>query len=633
MPPGFTPSQPTLVPAADRGWRIAGAIYCTLMLGIHIAAGLNCGGIVDFWRDMYWATQIAQGQHFPLSGPPIYELFELGPWWFYLLALPIRLFGSVTAASVLVQMLAAAKYFLARYIGTRWVDARFGFVFAVGIGVAGWSTIAMMFPSHPALVETTILLLALATRRCWVDFSVANALLFGLAAAACIHAHPTAVTYPIVAGVVLLYRHRSVKACALLALAVGVVLLSLLPPWLDSSMAPAGMARPLTKYADHDLGIEPWFRFLPLIRALFIDGAWSGLLLRTPMSQPLAQIALAIYCLCLAFAISGIFLLRSRRSELHRWALAALLMMTAQTIFLVAVRAKTTMWMIPSALPPVALIIAIGWYGLLESGSFALRSAGRVALALYVVLALAPFYAFLGKVDTLRSMAHVNSYTDIGKWGNSYTEVPVTFVPVRQMDRIGALLCAPTVLHASLAWITEHSLSVPARLACGHQPDLRFGGVEGGGRHLAGISKRAARQIGIAPDRIAAGLAFYQHVRAIAPASGGRPTNLPRMQISADRVTSAPVPHQFEFAANAGDVVALTNRFASAHSMIVHSVTANGKPAKLLFDDSATFLYRCADCVDRESVAWRIDLDGIEPNLDLVVIESANRSTNTPNTP
>ena len=372
MPPSFVShNEPVRAvdPASERVWRVASAIFCSMMLCIHIMAGLNSGGLVDFWRDTYWASSIAQGQHFPLSGPAIYELFELGPWWFYLLAVPVWLTRRIASAAVLIQVLAAAKYFLARYIGTRWVDARFGFAFAVGMGVAGWSTVPMMFPSHPAVVETTILLLVLASSRCWVNFSVGNALLFSLAAAACIHAHPTAATYPMVAGLTLLYRHRSWKAFVFICLAVGIVLLSLLPPWLDFAPVPEGMARPLTKYADHDLGIEPWSRVLPLIRALFIDGAWSGLLLRTPLSQGSAQVALAIYCLCLALALSGVFLLRSNRGKLRRWWLAALLMMTFQSIFLVAIRAKTTMWMIPSALPPVALLIAIGWYGWLGAGS------------------------------------------------------------------------------------------------------------------------------------------------------------------------------------------------------------------------------------------------------------------------
>ena len=301
-------------------------------------------------------------------------------------------------------------------------------------------------------------------------------------------------------------------------------------------------------------------------------------------------------------------------------------MMTFQSIFLVAIRANTTMWMIPSVLPPIALLIAIGWYGWLGTDSLVLRSAGRLVLVIYVVLVLAPFSIFLSKNQTLRSMAHINSYTDIGKWDDSYTEVPVTFIPVRQVDRISALLCDPTVLHASLASLIEHALSVPPRVVCGYQPPLRFGGMEGEGRHLAGITKHASRQIGIAPDQVVAGLALYEHVRAIAPASGGRPTNLPRMQITADSATAVSSPHQFTFATQAADVVSLTNRFANAYPMTIHSVTADGTPAKLLYHDSGTFLYRCDNCTDAAPVSWRIDLDGIEPDLDLIVIESTNRS-------
>ncbi len=60
-------------------WRVAAFAFCASMIGVHVAAGLNAAGIADFWRDMYWATSIARADAFPLSGPPIYGLFELGP--------------------------------------------------------------------------------------------------------------------------------------------------------------------------------------------------------------------------------------------------------------------------------------------------------------------------------------------------------------------------------------------------------------------------------------------------------------------------------------------------------------------------------------------------------------------------
>ena len=61
------------------GWYAAGLAFSLLMLLVHAAAGLHTAGVPDFWRDVYWAAKIAHGEAFPLSGPPIYGLVELGP--------------------------------------------------------------------------------------------------------------------------------------------------------------------------------------------------------------------------------------------------------------------------------------------------------------------------------------------------------------------------------------------------------------------------------------------------------------------------------------------------------------------------------------------------------------------------
>ena len=117
MPSGLAAPSSSLASPPQRAWKIAGASFCALMCVIHIAAGLNSGGVTDFWRDMYWATTIASGERFPLAGPPINNLIELGPWWFYLLALPLWLTHRIAAASAFMHLLSALKYVLAWRLG------------------------------------------------------------------------------------------------------------------------------------------------------------------------------------------------------------------------------------------------------------------------------------------------------------------------------------------------------------------------------------------------------------------------------------------------------------------------------------------------------------------------------------
>ena len=605
---------------AAPGWYAAGLAFSLLMLLVHAAGGLHSGGVPDSWRDLYWATKIAHGEAFPLVGPPIYGLVELGPWWFYLLALPIRLFGTATAGAVFVQLLAGAKYGLAWRLGTRLVDARFGLACAGALAIAGWSTIPLWFPSHTAVVETTLLLLAFATWRCWRRFSIGNALLFGLAAGACVTAHPTTIGYVVAAGLALLWHEPSSRSIGRLALAASVVVLMMAPPWFDP--APHGVARSVASYLGTDVAIAPWRRVPALLASAVVGGAWNGFLLMTRWNEPAARIAWLVVCACLAVAAAGLLLLKRERDDLRIAAVAAGAAFILQATLLVLLRPITPMWMLSSLLPPLALLLGVGWYGGFTSERVPLRALAYGAFAISIALSLAPFALFVRNLHDFRYAEGADAYGNTIELGERFGKTPVPHYAVRRLDRIAPSLCEPAVLHARLAWAVEQSLEVPLRLACGRWPELRFGGREGQGPHVAGLFSRAAIASGIAPDRIVAGMAVYERVAPIAPASGGRRTVLKRDQIHPDRAADVAVPFRIEFDALGADVAVLTNRFSSVLPLKVRSATANGVAARLLHDDGGSMLYGCAGCDRAASVHWRFDLEGVEDDIDLVVLQA-----------
>jgi hypothetical protein len=98
------------------------------------------------------------------------------------------------------------------------------------------------------------------------------------------------------------------------------------------------------------------------------------------------------------------------------------------------------------------------------------------------------------------------------------------------------------------------------------------------------------------------------------------------MQVMPDAVFVAPLPHVYEFESGASDVVSATNRFGEIAPMNMRSISADGQPARKLFDEGDSLFYACAACSSTQNVHWRIELDAVEENLDLVVI-SANRDS------
>jgi hypothetical protein len=594
------------------------------MLGVHAVAGFHSAGVTDSCRDLYWATRIARGDGFPLSGPPIYGLFELGPWWFYVLALPIAATGRAAVAVILVQLLAGLKYFLAWRLGLRIADERFGAAFAASLALAGWSTIPMMFPSHTALVETTVLLLATATWRCWNDLSPGRALLFGLAAVACIHAHPTSVSYVGIAGSALLCRYRSWRAAGLLALAAGIVALSLLPPWLDAT--PTGIEKTLGGYVGADIGVHAARRVPALIAAAVANGPWTGFLLMTSWSASLVRTMWLAYMACLALAAAGLFRARSLPRRVRIAAAIGGALFFAQVALLVLARPITPMWMLSGALPPLALVLAAGWYGALTTASPILRSVVvPVALAAFAALSLAPFGLFMHDLRHMRNADGANPFHDVTEWSDRFVDIAVPHYPVHRIDRLSREFCAEEVVHGRLAAVLEHSLGSPTRLACGHWPTLRYGGREGAGPHVAGLLAPASMASGIAPDRVVSRMALYENVTPIAPASGGRATHLARDQINPDMAPGRFGPFAVEFDAPGSGVAVLTARFPAALPLNVKNVRAGSREAAKVYDDGGSRLYRCAECAPDETIHWRFDLDGDQSSIDLVVIDAAPR--------
>ena len=602
------------------GWYAAGLVFSLLMLALHVAGGLHTAGVPDFWRDVYWATKIAHGESFPLAGPPIYALIELGPWWFYLLALPAGLVGRASAVAVFMQLLAGAKYLIAWQLGTRAIDARFGLAFAGALALAGWSTIPLLFPSHTAVVETTALLLAGATWRCWHRLSIGNALLLGLAAGACLTAHPTTVSYVAGAGVLLIAREPSLKSALRLALAALVVGVMLAPPLFDH--APSIVSRSVGAYVGSDVAVDAWRRIPALLASAVVGGAWTGFLLMTGWTNEGVRVAWFAYCACLLVAATGLLVLPRERTAVRALAVGAGAVFMLQATFLVLLRPITPMWMLSSLLPPLAVLLGVGWYGGFSSDRFAMRSIAMIAFVACVALSLAPFGIFMHTLRAMRVAIGANSYANATEFSDRFAETRVPYFPARRVDTLARSLCEPAVLHARLASVIEQSLGTTVRLQCGHWPELRYGGIEGAGPHVAGLLPRAATASGIAPDRVVSGMALYDHVVPIAPASGGEPTSLKRGQIHADRAPDISTAFAHAFDARGADVVALTNRFPGAMPLTVKSATANGVPARVLDDDGGAMLFGCA-CDPSASVNWRFELEGVADDIDLVVLQSS----------
>jgi hypothetical protein len=134
---------------------------------------LAWNGIIgaDGARDLAVASRLLRGEAFPLRGPLFGESFYLGPIHYFVVALPLALFGSATAVIAALALLSLAGVYFAHRVGTLLFDRRTGLLFACLLGgdfvaaLAAFqlSNVPLILPISLALLHTT--LLAIVHRR------------------------------------------------------------------------------------------------------------------------------------------------------------------------------------------------------------------------------------------------------------------------------------------------------------------------------------------------------------------------------------------------------------------------------------------------------------------------------------
>ena len=597
---------------------VAGGVI-VVMFAVHVAAGYGTSGVPDLHRDLYWAHEILAGA-WPLRGPVIYNTFELGPWWYYVVAAALWATGSLAGTAALVSALAAIKYPLAWRLGRKLGGNALGLAFVLALSVPGWSAVPLGFTTHTALVEAALLTLALVTLAWRERPGWYSAIGFGFAAALCAHAHPTTVLFVAIAGFAVLARHRDARTIVGLALAAAIALASLAPPLVaaDSDVSSVGAA--FAHYAAHDVGVDPFTRALRIAASVAAGGAWHGMLLLTEVPRG-EWLGLGIALLALASAAAG-WMMAWRHDE-RSWTLAriGLALFAVQCAFVVLIRPITPIWMTSALMPPFAFALACGWRALARSRPGATLAA--FAAAGWFGASLAIHAYFVREIDTVRIADRGNVFMDAGlAWSTGWTEARVARVRLRRLERAARAACGGATLHGDLAIADELALGLPTRRACGDAVDVRYGGTDPARGHLAGYVLRSWCAVGLRPESSASGFGFTRRVVPLVPEAGAR-----RARLSPRQIDPLPAPLEagslsLRVRAPSDGVLALGHKYGWLHDLSITRVATHGGHARLVHQDVATRYYRCDGCRGG-SVEWTIEGRGHPSGIDLVALRGA----------
>ncbi len=499
------------------------ALALALLFALHFSLFPFATLVSDSGRDLANAWAIAHGGPLPAYGPELFGTWKLGPVWFWLLALPLKLGGGVAGAALFVGALSAAKIPLAYALGARLRDERLGLLLAAFAAWPGWNGVSAMLVLHTAVVETCLFATLLSALRAWQRRSAADAMLAAVLLALALHAHPTAlIAAPAVAAGAMraawMPRVPGRRRLWLLPACALVFVLPFLPAvWAEMQAGWPQWSGSQGYLAASDF-TQRLARLPEVLWALLAGDARFG---RDVLLASLPWLGMADFgfrILVLAGAGLGLLFALPRRDALP---LGAGLAWLAAVAFIVALRDATPDWMTYAQAPLLALALAAGWHGLRLPGSaFALIAlaatfqAGVLADRIATVHAGQKLLPGAAIEDIVRS---TRPAPPASPWLSSFAH-----------GEVARWLCEgeqAAALHGELAASFDFSQGVAVANACGDSPaPPRLGGMAAM-RHLAGIPLAALaapelQRLGLTPGRAAFGYGLFTPGAVFHPSEG-----------------------------------------------------------------------------------------------------------------
>lgn len=357
-----------------------------LILGfwlVYVLAAIHTTLVTDTARDLIAAWDIVRGEHFVLRGPELYTTWNLGPIWYYLLALPLALTHSAAVLTLLIAVVAGLKFPLAYRLGTVFRNAETGRLALFATALPGWWLFEWLVSSHTNLAMVCVLALALQLLR-WSRGGSARHLVFAaLFFALSLHAHPTSLFWIFLFPAAAVQRWRSGERVSVQGLALaGIAFLLPFAPMLWDEMRQgwpmlAGTAEFVAARADKTIAAQmPGFLF-----------DWIGL---NRDKVPAQFLPASSYWVTGATTIMATLWLCALAGLPHRtqWRLplAVVTVVLAAALFALWLRPEVPFWMVYALTPALLAFLVVGWTGALRWLAMPVRTGAVHAIGMAVAI-------------------------------------------------------------------------------------------------------------------------------------------------------------------------------------------------------------------------------------------------------
>ena len=584
-------------PVGAEDHRARHLLLLAALMAIYVAGYASSAVHTDTADEIWHAYGIARGTRFPLQGPPLGGVLHLGPFWFYLTAIPLAVGFSWLGTALFIGAFCALKFPLAYYCGRRLVDAEFGCLWASMLLLAGWPSFESLIFLNPNGVGTASLaIVALCLRPVTPAWGFTVGLVYSLA----IHVHPTLVPFGLVIAIALWRnRHRSANPGWQWALMLAGFALPLLPYVVTQALdgfpdtgSAGGYVAGQVKLANivNAPSVLAHYIFTgPQVAAEYVIGL-------DDFGAKVAAAAAALILLpgVLAFRLD----VRLRNAWLAVLAAAIVLAMWA------AIMRPTTPIQFTWCLgPPLAALAAVSASSLQHVLG---RWAGHGLAALAIVSAIAFDLGLKATVDS--GEGRLPSRVMDVKGGLPHRVIEDVWFPATAQRALGEFLCAQSAganLHGHLAYVVDKSLGLPPMLECDRRAALFIGGT-GAGAQWLGMSRRFWEAAGRNPGCWIGPIGVAGEVR-VASAGNGLPTATGERYLP--RVPSGGAIEQraYEFEAPEDSLVLVTNVLGGYEEFAFERASVDGNPVTPRISNELSWLL-AAPKVSSRTVAWKLSI-------------------------
>ena len=552
---------------------------------------------------MFVALRMLRGEEFPLIGPILAGTIHLGPIWYWLLALLLKLTDqSWLGTLLLVALLGAAQFPLAYLLGKEMQSRRAGMLWAFGMLLPSWSTFESLLPLHYQLTASLVLACLLCALRYWRlprrRYLVGLALTFVLA----VHAHPTCVALVWVAAPLVIWA-RYTRRCSMADLSIAAFIAALpVVPYLVWNF--------IHGFADIHAGIGylrggietgSLSRIPKLLWAAALGGSgyWASAMLGFPKIAATTLLAVIASIGAIGFIGAAIAALRNQRRAVLLPILyaASVILLTTSLI-----RDASPFYM---TTPLHVLLVGIVAMGLDRIGESVVARATRLFAVGFAIVAFGACAAGFAEFQM------------IGGWPFSFfplydvTAAPVStrpllLVPAYAMSDSGRFLCAQSApsVHGALARDLLYDYAIEMRFFCG-RADVLIGGNNADRQHWLGLPKAMLENLHIQPSQYVGPMGIL----AARPISTEPAIAVPGTPIypSYAPTETAAEQRQYRVSLKPGEHIAVSSMafFVSDPNV---TVTISGQRIEPQFSDRVTRVYACATCVGSAGTEAVIDL-------------------------